>query len=100
MRRFRDTATRDLWEGISSKAARRAVSPIHQAKSRVRLDFVCQAASLASFTALPSGADFKELRGALRGTYQLRIAGPYRIRFIWQEHQACEIHAGHFHDED
>ncbi len=55
---------------------------------------------MASFKALPPGADFKELRGVARGTYQLRIAGAYRIRFTWSEEGAYELHAGDFHDED
>ncbi len=100
MRRFKDRATRDLWEGIPSKAARRAVPLIHHARLVVRLDLVCQAGRLASFAALPPGAQFKELQGVLRGTYQLRIAGPYRIRFKWQDGRACDIQAGNFHDGD
>jgi toxin HigB-1 len=98
--RFKDRATRDLWEGRSTKAARRAVPLQYHSKTRLRLDFVLQAATVASFRALPPGADFKELRGVARGTYQLRIAGPYRIRFTWSEEGAYELHAGDFHDED
>jgi len=55
---------------------------------------------MAAFAALPPGADFKELRGTPRGMYQLRIAGPFRIRFRWLEGCACDIKAGQFHDED
>ncbi|HVA33359.1 MAG TPA: type II toxin-antitoxin system RelE/ParE family toxin [Candidatus Baltobacteraceae bacterium] len=98
--RFKDDATRDLWEGRSTKAARRAIPGNLHAKARLRLDFVYQAASMAAFTALPPGANFKELCGDLRGTYQFRIGGPYRIRFRWVRDRAWMIQAAHFHDED
>jgi plasmid maintenance system killer protein len=98
--RFKDEATRSLWEGRLTKASRRVVATQYHAKARIRLDFVVQAASLAAFKALPPGADFKELAGPLKGIYQLRIAGPYRIRFTWVEDQAWTIQAGEFHDED
>src|SRR5271155_4601947 len=98
MERFKDEATRDLWEGRSTKAARRAIPINLHAKARLRLDFVYQAASMAAFTALPPGVEFKELHGHLRGTYQFRIGGPYRIRFRWNRDHACEIQAAHFHD--
>jgi len=71
-----------------------------KAKARIRLDFVFQAASIAAFSALPPGVAFKELHGKLRGTYQLRIAAGYRIRFKWSEDRAYAIEAGHFHDKD
>lgn len=85
MERFKDEATRDLWEGSTTKASRQAIPPDYHAKARLRLDFVYPAATMAAFTSLPPGADFKELKGAWRGTYQLRIGGPYRIRFKWTE---------------
>ncbi len=100
IRRFRDGATCDLWEGLSTKEARRIVAPEHHAKAATRLDFVYRAASMTAFTSLPPGADFKSLHGALHGFYQIRIAGPYRIRFMWDGTEACEIHAGQFHDQD
>jgi len=99
-KRFKDDATRSLWEGRPTKAARRAVPSPYHASARIRLDFVVQAASLAAFRALPPGADFKELHGRLRGTYQLRIAGPYRIRFRWSIDHTYAIEARQFHDED
>jgi plasmid maintenance system killer protein len=54
---------------------------------------------MAAFNALPPGADFKALHGRLRGTYQLRIAGPYRVRFRWAENRSYDIEARNFHDE-
>lgn len=59
-----------------------------------------QASSLGAFNALPPGAEFKELHAPRRGTDQLRIAGPYRIRFAWSENRAWAIEARDFHDED
>ena len=75
MRRFKDGATRDLWERRSTKVVRRTVPPKHLAKAQLRLDYVYQVATMAAFTALPPGVQFKELQGALRGTYHIRIAG-------------------------
>ena len=44
--------------------------------------------------------DFKMLHGRLRGTYQFRIEGAYRVRFEWANGQAMGIRCGEFHDED
>jgi plasmid maintenance system killer protein len=98
--RFRDQATRDLWEGLSTKDARRIVALEHHGKAATRLDFVFRAASMTAFALLPPGADFKALHGAFRGFYQLRIAGPDRIRFSWDGTETREIQAGQFHDQD
>jgi|GEM_PF-1041218 len=99
MDRFKDRATRDIREGRPTKAARRAVAWYHHTKARQLLDFVYRANHLGNFSELAAGASFKELHGRLQGTYQVRIAGQYRIRFKWSNFGACEIQAGEFHDE-
>lgn len=49
----------------------------------------------------PPGWRFKELHGQLRGTYQVRIDGQYRIRFRWDaDHGAVDIMVGEFRGED
>jgi len=45
-------------------------------------------------------ADFKMLHGQLRGWYQFRISGPYRVRFQWANGQTVMVTVGDFHDED
>jgi plasmid maintenance system killer protein len=69
-------------------------------RARQLLEAVHLAYNLLELSTLPRGSRFKELHGPLRGTYQLRVGGPYRIRFRWSDGHAVEIQASHFHDED
>lgn len=39
------------------------------------------------------------LHGTLRGLYQFRIQGPYRVRFAWEDGQATHIDCGEFHGD-
>jgi plasmid maintenance system killer protein len=72
----------------------------HHSKARLLLSAVYTAVQTDEFSGLAGGAHFKELHGGLKGTYQLRIAGQYRIRFKWASSGTYEIQAGTFHDED
>ncbi|MDQ2679756.1 MAG: hypothetical protein M3Y21_01870 [Candidatus Eremiobacteraeota bacterium] len=57
-----------------------------------------KADTMLAFKTLPPGAEFKQLGGRLRGTYQLRVGGPYRIRFQWKPGiGAVAIQVANFH---
>ena len=101
MERFKDDATRSIWEGRPNKAARKIVPVNLHQKIALRLDFVLQQTTMAGFAMLPSGAQFKKLHGKRRGTYQIRAGGPYRVRFKWLKGVgAIEIEVKDFHDGD
>jgi len=97
MGRFGDEATRVLWEGQETKATRRAVPANLHRKARRLVSFALEAERPGDCAVFP---DFKMLRGRLRGWYQFRVGGPYRLRFQWEDGQAVTIKVGNFHDED
>jgi plasmid maintenance system killer protein len=70
-------------------------------KAAKLIDVVLNTATLMDCSSYPPGWRFKELHGKLRGTYQIRIDGQYRIRFQWDEkYGAVGITLGEFHGED
>lgn len=101
MERFGSDEARLIWEGRPNKAARRAVpSNLHQKVANL-IDRILNTATLRDCSNYPPGYRFKELHGKLRGTYQIRIDGRYRIRFRWDQHRgAIGITVGEFYGED
>jgi len=101
MERFGGEEARLIWEGRPNKAARRAIPLKLHAKTAALIDKVLNTASLRDCSSYPPGWRFKELHGKLRGTYQVRIDGQYRIRFQWDPTRgAVGIVVGEFHGED
>ena len=101
MERFGCDEARLIWQGRANKAARRVLPPhLHQKAARL-MDRVLNTATLKDCANYPPGWRFKQLHGTLRGTYQIRIDGQYRIRFHWdQHHGAVSVTLGEFHGED
>jgi plasmid maintenance system killer protein len=99
--RFGDGASRLIWEGKANKAARRILPFYLHAKAAKLIDRLLNTASLRDCSHYPPGWRFKELRGKLRGSYQIRIDGQFRIRFRWDRDEgAIAISVGEFHGED
>jgi plasmid maintenance system killer protein len=101
MERFGSEEARLIWEGRPNKAARRTVPSKLHTKTAALIDKVLNTATLRDCFSYPPGWRFKELHGKLRGTYQVRIDGQYRLRFQWdQTHGAVGIIVGEFHGDD
>lgn len=101
MERFGSDEARLIWEGRSSKATRRTVPPKLHPKAASLMDRIINTATLRDCSNYPPGWHFKELHGKLRGTYQIRIDGQYRIRFRWDPRcGAVGVTVGEFHGED
>ena len=95
--RFSSEETWLIWNGEVTKATRRVLPQQLHRKALVDLHQVVSAMWPRD---LAHKKDFKILHGHLRGVYQFRIAGAYRIRFEWIRGRADRIRCGDFHDED
>ena len=84
IRSFADPGTRDVFDGMASKNARRScpaeLSPI----ARRKLDQLNQAESLDDLW-VPLGNRLEKLRGDRRGQHSVRINDRYRLCFQWTE---------------
>ncbi|TAM91072.1 hypothetical protein EPN42_04950 [bacterium] len=101
MERFGRDQARLIWEGRQSKSTRRTLPQDLHEKAAMRIDQLLNTATLGDCSNFPPGWRFKELHGKLRGTYQIRIDGRYRIRFRWDPTcGAIDIDVGEFHGED
>jgi plasmid maintenance system killer protein len=95
--RFASEEAWQIWNGETTKATRRVLPQGLHRKARMVLERVVLAAQPND---LAHKGGFKMLHGNLRGVYQFRIEGAYRVRFEWEQGHAVRIKCGEFHDED
>jgi toxin HigB-1 len=96
IRSFRNRATEDLFNGVASGQARRALAielwPIAKRKldqlNRVREPFELAA---------PPGNNLERLAGDRQGQHSIRINRQYRICFRWEEGHASEVEITDYH---
>jgi len=81
---FKDQATEDIFNGVSSKAARKSCpQKLWQIAAR-KLDQLDSIQSLAELK-VPPGNRLEGLSGNRKGQYSIRINEQYRICFLWGE---------------
>jgi proteic killer suppression protein len=91
-----DRGTQDIYDGVDSKAARRALpSQLHDA-ARDLLDVIEAAASLLDLAALPGGR-LEKLKGDRKGQHSLRINDQYRVCFTWTDDGAVGVEIVDYH---
>ncbi len=96
IRSFADTATEDLFNGVSSRRARQACPaelwPVLQRKltqlNRVR--------GLRELN-VPPGNRLQRLRGDRAGQYSIRINDQYRVCFRWEDSYAAYVEVTDYH---
>lgn len=94
---FADAATEDIWNGRDTKAARtipKAIWPV----VRRKLDLLNRLTRLEALR-VPPRNQFKALKGADAGGYQLRVNEQYRIRFTFREEHFYGVRCQDFHDD-
>lgn len=92
---FGDRATKDLFHGRKSKAARRVPNDIVSVALR-KLDMINAAHELQDL-ASPSGNRLEALRGDLKGYQSIRINDQWRIVFRWAAGEASEVRSTDYH---
>ncbi len=93
---FYNAATEDVFNGISSKEARKAC-PQSIWKIAVRkLDLLDSVATLDDLR-VPPGNRLEALSGNRQGQYSIRINGQFRVCFQWEGTGVAEVEITDYH---
>jgi toxin HigB-1 len=84
IRSFGDTGTEDVFNGRSTKAARKVCPETLWAVARRKLDLLDYAVRLADLRN-PPGNRLEALRGDRHGQHSIRVNDQYRICFRWTD---------------
>ena len=89
---FADTGTQDIFDGKSSRVARRSCPESLWKVARRKLDFLNAATQLRDLR-IPPNNRLEALRGDRKGQHSIRINDQYRVCFVWtaQGPDAVEI---------
>lgn len=90
-----DDTTRDIWNGVNSKAARRvprALWPVIRRKLD-QVDAVTQLEDLR----IPPGNRLHSLSDDLAGYYAIRVNDQYRLIFRFEGHDAYDVRCTDYH---
>lgn len=95
IRSFGDAATRDVFDGVNSKSARKTCPRLLWTVARRKLDQLNQAVSLEDLRVPPRNR-LQKLQTGRKGQYSIRIIDQYRICFRWTERGPEDVEiAGH-----
>lgn len=89
---FFDQATHDIFNGVSTRLARRQLPQNLWRVAQRKLDQL-DSAEILSDLRVPPGNRLEALRGDRSGQHSIRINDQYRICFRWTEHgpEAVEV---------
>ena len=89
---FYDQASQDIFNGVSTRVARRKLSPNLWRVAQRKLDQLDSAETLSDLR-VPPGNRLEALRHDRNGQHSIRINDQYRICFRWTEHgpEAVEV---------
>lgn len=96
IRSFKDTATEDIFNGISSKVARKACPQSLWKIAARKLDQIDSAEALDDLQ-IPPGNRLEALKGDRQGQHSVRINEQYRICFVWTEAGPEEVEIVDYH---
>ena len=96
IRSFKDAATEDIFNGVNSKAARKACPRLLWKIAARKLDLLDSAESLNDLR-IPPGNRLEALKGEREGQYSIRINEQYRICFFWTNTGAEEVEITDYH---
>jgi proteic killer suppression protein len=95
IRDFADKTTEDIFNGVSSKDARKIPKELWD-DIRRKLDLINAAQSTNDLAALP-GNRFKKLKGTMAGRFSMRVNDQYRIVFDMVGADASKVQATDYH---
>jgi proteic killer suppression protein len=93
---FADRGTRELYNGVASKAARKVVPAALREKALDKLTLLDAAVSLDQLR-IPPGNRLEALRGNRAGQHSIRINDQYRICFRWTDAGAIDVEIVDYH---
>jgi proteic killer suppression protein len=92
---FGDDATRDVFDGVDSKAAR-SIAKALWGVARRKLDLL-NAAHDERDLRVPPNNRFEHLKGGLKGRCSIRVNDQYRIVFVWKSGNASNVRITDYH---
>lgn len=92
---FKDQATEDVYNGVSSKDSRRIPRNIHSVAAR-KLDMI-NAAIKTEDLRMPPGNRLELLKGDLKNYYSIRINDQFRIVFTFEQSNAFNVQIIDYH---
>lgn len=92
---FLSEATRDIYDGLESKQARRIPQAIWKVAQR-KLDMLNAAHSLIDLKSPPANR-LEALKSNFKGKYSIRINDQYRIVFEFRDGNAYEVEITDYH---
>ena len=92
---FGDDATRDIYHGDDTRAARRIPKPIWPVARR-KLDLLNGAQAVRDL-GFPPGNRLEKLKGSLVGKYSIRINDRFRIVFEFADGNARNVRVADYH---
>lgn len=95
IRNFKNTLTQDLYDGITSRLARKVPLELHD-KARRLLDQI-NAASKIDTLRVPPGNHLEKLKGDLKDYWSVRINKQWRIIFKWEKSDAIDVDIVDYH---
>ncbi len=95
IRSFADAATRDIWNGVNSKAARCVPKMLWPAVRR-KLDQIDAATTLDQLR-VPPGNRLHPLEGSRAGHHAIRVNDQYRVVFRFEPPDAYDVSCTDYH---
>ena len=92
---FASDMARDIYDGISSKAARKITQDVWHITQR-KFDMI-QAAISINDLRIPPGNSLEKLKGKSKGIYSIRINNQYRIIFSFHDGNAYNLDIVDYH---
>ena len=96
IRSFADQGTADVFDGISSRAARATCPTSLWGVARRKLDQLNRVQDLSELL-VPPGNRLERLRGSRAGRHSIRINEQYRICFHWENGYADDVEITDYH---
>ena len=92
---FLSETTRDIYDGLESKQARKVPQNIWKVAQR-KLDLL-NAANVLSDLKVPPANRLEALKGNLKGKYSIRVNDQYRLVFEFRDGNAYEVEIVDYH---
>ena len=93
---FKNSATEDIFDGVNSKVARKALPQTLWRGASRKLDQLDSVQSLEEM-AVPPGNQFGSLTGDRKDQYSIRINKQYRICFMWGSSGPYDVEITDYH---
>ncbi|WP_018951555.1 type II toxin-antitoxin system RelE/ParE family toxin [Thioalkalivibrio sp. AKL12] len=93
---FKDRGTQDIFNGLSSKAARKVCPQSVWRVAARKLELVDSAMNVEELR-VPPGNRLEALAGERKGQYSIRINEQYRICFAWTDSGPDQVEITDYH---